>query len=84
VVLNPSGAALPPHTLREAAWLAGHYSQARTAARVDVDYAQRKHVRRVKGGEPGQVTYSQSRTLLVKLDDPALRAVLEREGEPAP
>jgi len=82
VVLNPSGRALPPRTLHEAAWLAAYYSQARAAGSVDVDYAQRKHVRRVKGGEPGQVTYSQSRTLLARPDDAELRTVLERT-EPA-
>jgi predicted ribosome quality control (RQC) complex YloA/Tae2 family protein len=84
IVRNPGGDALPPRTLREAAWLAGYYSQARAAGRVDVDYAQRKHVRKVKGGLPGQVTYSQSRTLLVPLEDAELRQVLAREdAEPA-
>jgi predicted ribosome quality control (RQC) complex YloA/Tae2 family protein len=79
VVLNPTGAALPPRTLREAAWLAGYYSQARASGRVEVDYAQRKHVRRIKGGEPGQVTYSQNKSVLVNLEDAELRQVLQRE-----
>ncbi len=84
VVLNPAGGALPPRTLREAAWLAGHYSQARASGRVEVDYAQRKHVRRVKGGEPGQVLFSQNKSLLINLEDASLRAVLQRSTPPAP
>jgi predicted ribosome quality control (RQC) complex YloA/Tae2 family protein len=78
VVLNPAGAALPPRTLREAAWLAAYYSQGRASGRVEVDYTQRKHVRRVKGGEPGQVTFTQNRSVLIDLGDAELRQVLER------
>jgi predicted ribosome quality control (RQC) complex YloA/Tae2 family protein len=45
---------------------------------VEVDYTQRKHVRRVKGGEPGQVTFTQNRSVLIDLGDAELRQVLER------
>lgn len=83
IVRNPGGDALPPRTLREAAWLAGYYSQARAAGRVEVDYTQRKHVRKQKGGEPGQVIYTQNRTLLVDLDDAELRRVLQRTDDEA-
>lgn len=81
VVLNPADGPLPPQTLREAAWLAAHYSQARSAAQAEVDCTQRKHVRKVPRGEPGQVTFSQNRTVHVRLDDAELRRVLERTVE---
>jgi predicted ribosome quality control (RQC) complex YloA/Tae2 family protein len=83
LVRNPRDGALPPRTLREAAWLAAYYSQARASGRVEVVYAQRKHVRRQPGGEPGQVLYTQDKSLLVVLDDPELRQVLQRTAEDA-
>lgn len=79
LVINPSGAALPARTVREAAWLAGYYSQGRQRGRVEVDYTQRKHVRKMKGGRPGEVTYSQNRSVLVDLSHARLKEVLHRE-----
>ena len=76
IVRNPSGEALPPATLREAAWLAGYYSSRRKEGKLDVDYVRRKHVRKIKGAEPGQVTYSQNKTVLVDLEDSRTAAIL--------
>jgi predicted ribosome quality control (RQC) complex YloA/Tae2 family protein len=84
LVRNPGGGTLPERTLREAAWLAAYYSQRRQEGKLDVDYTQRKHVRKIKGGEPGQVTYSQNRTLFADLADERAAAILaegaDREG----
>ncbi len=76
IVRTPRGGALPPRTLREAAWLAAYYSPRRAEGRLDIDYTQRKYVRKIKGGEPGQVTYSQNRTVVADLADPAAARVL--------
>ena len=83
IVKSPDGEAPPQRTLREAAWLAAYYSTGRGQGRLDVDYTQRKHVRKIKGAEPGQVTYSQNRTLFVDVNDPQARAVLERTPDGA-
>jgi predicted ribosome quality control (RQC) complex YloA/Tae2 family protein len=48
---------------------------------VEVDYTQRKHVRRIKGAGPGEVTFAQNRTVLVEITDGVLRQVLERVAE---
>jgi predicted ribosome quality control (RQC) complex YloA/Tae2 family protein len=80
LVLNPGDGPLPGTTRREAAWLAAYYSQGRASGRVEVDYTQRKYVRRRKGGAPGEVTFSGERSLAVDLSDETLRAVLERPG----
>ena len=82
LVINPSGAALPARTVREAAWLAGYYSQGRQRGRVEVDYTQRKYVRKMKGGRPGEVTYSQNRSVLVDLSHARLKEVLNRGPRP--
>jgi predicted ribosome quality control (RQC) complex YloA/Tae2 family protein len=54
-----------------AAAVAAYYSAGRHAAKVPVDVTRRKHVRKVRGGSPGQVTYTHERTLMVA---PALPA----------
>ena len=76
IVRTPSGGALPPRTLREAAWLAAYYSPRRAEGKLDIDYTQRKYVRKIKGGEPGQVTYSQNRTVVADLADSGAARVL--------
>jgi predicted ribosome quality control (RQC) complex YloA/Tae2 family protein len=76
LVRNPSDGPLPPATLRQAAWLAAYYSKGRKQGGLEVTCTQRKHVRKVKGGEPGQVTHALGRTVWVSLDDAQARAIL--------
>ncbi len=76
LVRNPDDRPLPPATLRQAAWLAAYYSKGRAQKALEVTCTQRKHVRKVKGGEPGQVTHALGRTFWVDLDDAQGRAVL--------
>lgn len=57
---------LPEPVLEKAASLAAYYSKARNQELATVTYTQRKYVRKIKGGEKGQVTVSQERTVLVK------------------
>ncbi len=56
---------IPLSVLEEAAGLAAHHSKAKKAGKVAVAYTQVKHVRRVKGGRAGQVTYTDEKTLLI-------------------
>ena len=81
IVKTPDGAPPPPRTLREAAWLAAYYSSGRGQGKLDVDYTQRKHVRKIKGAEPGQVTYAQNKTIYVDVADEQAKAVLNRTEE---
>ncbi|MDH4225270.1 MAG: NFACT RNA binding domain-containing protein [Deltaproteobacteria bacterium] len=83
VVRSPDGRMPPPRTLAEAAWLAAWYSSRRKEGRMEVDYTQRKYVRKIKGGLPGQVTYSQHKTLWVDLADKTAARILDgvEEGD---
>ena len=81
VVRNDAGGPLPAATLREAAWLAAYYSKARRQGEVEVAYVQRKHVRRVPKGPPGQVTFAHGRTLWVDVGDSGLKRVLDIRAE---
>jgi predicted ribosome quality control (RQC) complex YloA/Tae2 family protein len=53
-------------TVEAAAALAAWYSAARESGHVEVDVAPRRHVRKLKGGGPGMVTYRNERTIRVQ------------------
>jgi predicted ribosome quality control (RQC) complex YloA/Tae2 family protein len=57
------------HSIERAARLAAWYSQARDSGNVDVDVAQRRHVRKIRGAGPGMVTYRNEHTILVAAAD---------------
>lgn len=66
-----------------AARLAAHYSSARAAGHVEVDYAPRRQVRKIAGAGPGMVTYRGERTLRVNpvsLEDLTQRGILRAPG----
>jgi predicted ribosome quality control (RQC) complex YloA/Tae2 family protein len=57
VIIKNDGRRIPDEVLDEAAALAAYYSASRSEGRVIVDVAERRHVRQIKGGSAGQVTY---------------------------
>lgn len=65
VIIQTGGRLVSEHTLEWAARLAAYYSRGRDDTQVDVDVVPRQHVRRLRGGRPGQVTYRHERTLRV-------------------
>jgi predicted ribosome quality control (RQC) complex YloA/Tae2 family protein len=65
VIIKSSGQPVPDEVIRRAAELAAHYSPARGESGVDVDVAERRFVRRVRGGHPGMVTYRNEQTVRV-------------------
>lgn len=65
VVVHPVGPEVYD-TVEKAAALAAYYSSGQGATSVEVDITQRRHVRKVKGGQPGLVTYRDERTLRVR------------------
>jgi predicted ribosome quality control (RQC) complex YloA/Tae2 family protein len=65
VILRAGQRAPDEADLRRAAEIAAYHSASRQAASVPVDVTERRHVRKIKGGPPGAVTYSRERTLSV-------------------
>jgi predicted ribosome quality control (RQC) complex YloA/Tae2 family protein len=55
----------PAAALERAAQLAAWHSAARSAGRADVDYVERRHVRKIPNGPAGLVRYANERTLRV-------------------
>jgi predicted ribosome quality control (RQC) complex YloA/Tae2 family protein len=62
VLQPPPGAAPDAADLDCAADLAALHSRARDAARVEIDYTERKHVRKQRDAAPGMVWYTNART----------------------
>ena len=81
VVIPLDRGAEPSHeTLLDAAHLALHFSQARGEPAGDVQWTERKNLRRVPGAGPGRVTVAASRTLRVSFDSRRLEALYERRS----
>ena len=57
VIVKAEGNELPDRTFEEAAALAAYYSKGRANEKVEIDYIQRKHVKKAAGGAPGFVIY---------------------------
>ena len=68
VVVKTEGKELPDLTFEEAARLAAYYSKARDAKKVEIDYIQRKHVKKVNGGAPGFVIYHTNYSMIIEPD----------------
>lgn len=61
----------PKAVLEQAAQIAAHFSQARTSGLVPVQLTERKFVRKLKNGAPGQVLVEREQVLLVEPRLPA-------------
>lgn len=57
VVLKTDGRELPDHVFEAAGALAAYYSKNRAAGKVEIDYVERKHVKKPNGAKPGFVVY---------------------------
>ena len=57
VIIKSGGRSMPPGIIQKAAGLAAYYSASRSEGRVLVDVTERRHVRKIKGGKEGMVTY---------------------------
>jgi predicted ribosome quality control (RQC) complex YloA/Tae2 family protein len=66
VILRGPRGEPPAHVLERAAQLAAHHSAARGSARVEVDAAPRRYVRKIPAAPPGLVRYTNERTLRVE------------------
>ncbi len=68
VVVKTEGKELPDRTFEEAAMLAGYYSQGRDAQKLEIDYLQRKNVKKPNGSAPGFVVYYTNYSMAIKPD----------------
>lgn len=68
VIVKTNGDELPDRTFEEAARLAAYYSKGREQDKVEIDYIQRKHVKKVAGSKPGFVIYHTNYSMAIQPD----------------
>lgn len=73
IVKSPKDGELPDGTFEEAARLAAYYSKAREQAKVEVDYIQKKNIKKPAGGKPGFVVYYTNYSMAIEPDISMLR-----------
>ncbi len=64
VIVKSEGQELPDRVFEEAGALAAYYSKGRNNDKVEIDYIQKKHVKKAAGGAPGFVIYHTNYSLL--------------------
>jgi hypothetical protein len=65
--------------LVDAAHLAAHFSEVREEKVVDVQYTDRRYIRKPKGSAPGAVVVDREKVLVLRVEPELLRGLLERE-----
>ena len=68
VVVKANNEELPDKTFEEAAALAAFYSKGRDSEKVEIDYLQKKNVKKPSGAAPGFVVYYTNFSLLISPD----------------
>ena len=75
VVVKCKDEELPDRVFEEAGRLAAYYSKGRTAPKVEIDYIQKKHVKKPGGAKPGFVVYYTNYSLMASPDITGLEQV---------
>ena len=68
VVVKTEGAELPDSAFEDAARLAAHYSKARGQDKVEIDYTEKKNVKKPNGSKPGFVVYYTNYSMIIDSD----------------
>lgn len=68
VIVKCHNEQLPDTTFEEAARLAAHYSKGKTQDKVEIDYVQKKHIKKVAGAMPGFVIYHTNYSMIISPD----------------
>lgn len=75
VIVKTEGKELPDRTFEEAAALAAWYSKAKDQAKAEIDYIERKHIKKPNGSKPGFVVYYTNYSMTIVPDISGLKEV---------
>lgn len=75
VIVKTNGQELPDCTFEEAGRLAAYYSKNRGGDKVEIDYVQKKQVKKPGGAKPGFVVYYTNYSLMIDSDISGIRQV---------
>ncbi len=73
VIVKSKGGELPDATFEDAARLAAYYSKGRGNEKVEVDYTEKKNVKKPAGGKPGFVVYYTNYSMMIDSDISGLK-----------
>lgn len=76
VIVKTNGDELPDRTFEEAGRLAAYYSKGRQAPKVEIDYTEKKNVKKPGGGKPGFVIYYTNYSLMIEPDISGIHEVV--------
>lgn len=76
VIVKCNNQELPDATFEEAAHLAAHYSKGSNQDKVEIDYIQKKHIKKVAGAMPGFVIYHTNYSMTVSPDISGIKEIL--------
>ena len=68
VIVKTNGDELPDRTFEEAGRLVAYYSKNRGAEKVEIDYVEKKHIKKPNAGKPGFVVYYTNYSLMIDSD----------------
>ena len=68
VIVKSEGKELPDSTFEDAARLAAYYSKGREQEKVEIDYLQKKNVKKPNGAKPGFVVYYTNYSMAIDSD----------------
>lgn len=77
VIVKTEGEELPDRTFEEAGKLAAYYSQGRGQEKVEIDYTQKKNVKKPNASKPGFVVYYTNYSLMIDSDISGLEQIGE-------
>ena len=75
VIVKTEGKELPDRTFEEAARLAAYYSKGREQEKVEIDYLQKKNVKKPNGAKPGFVVYYTNFSMAIDSDISGLEQI---------
>ena len=75
VIVQTGGAELSDRTYEEAAKLAAYYSSLRDSEKVEIDYVEKKQVKKPNGSKPGFVVYYTNYSMMIDPDISGIQQV---------
>ena len=75
VVVKSNKEELPDRTFEEAARLAAYYSKARQQDKIEIDYLQKKNVKKPNGAKPGFVVYYTNYSMVSHSDITGIKSI---------
>lgn len=77
VIVKTNGEELPDRTFEEAGKLAAYYSKSRGNEKVEIDYVEKKHVKKPNGSKPGFVVYYTNYSLVIDSDISGIQEITQ-------